>query len=140
MTGRSEEKAEGFSSVLACAMPARPVVRRLTLSVEAQGPLSVCAWLGSEDEGAQLEMLGSWAEAWEPWLVTLGGLDAGANLAGVIAERFSVSDSEAAGVERLMWRSGAVGSIAMEAGGIEALRELELRVRDRLAILQGSAA
>lgn len=139
-TQMDEGRPTGLATVLACVLPVRPVVRRLTLSLEDASALSVRAWLGEDDDGTQLEMLGPPGRLWEPWMVTLGGLDAGGSLAGMIAERFEVSGADASAVERLVRRTGMVGSIAVEAGGVEGLHELELRVQDRLAHSTGVAA
>lgn len=135
-----EGRRTGVTTVLSCLLPARPIVRWMTLSLEDASALSVRAWLGEEEDGTQLEMLGPLGRSWEPWMVTLGGLEAGSGLVGMIAERFEVSGINASAVERLVHRTGMVGSIAVEAGGVEGLRELELRVQDRLALSAGVAA
>lgn len=136
----AETHARTVAGVLACAMPGWPIVRRLTLRLEEQDALSVRAWLGADDDGTQLEMIGAPGEPWDPWMVTLGGLDARGRLVDTIAGRFEVSTVDAAAVERLVMRSAIVGSIAVEVGGVEGLHEFELQVRERLAVVEGMAA
>lgn len=128
------------TEVLACVVPLRPVLRRLVLGLEDAGALSVRVWLGDDDDGTQLEMIGVPHKAWHPWLVTLGGLDVRSSLVGALTERFSIAVSDAEEVERLMMRSGIVASIAVESSGVEGLHELELHLRDRLVLTEGIAA
>lgn len=126
--------------VLACGIPQHPAVKRLSLRLEAPDLLVVRAWLGEDDEGAQLEMIGEASEPWAPSVVTLGGTSAHGDLADAIERRFGVSGDDAQEVERLLRRSGIVGSIALEAGGAEELRHLEVTVRERLAAADGVSA
>ncbi|GAB4097656.1 hypothetical protein GCM10028787_31310 [Brachybacterium horti] len=126
--------------VLACVLPSTPVVQRLAMSLEDAGTLSVRAWLGGDDEGSQVEMLGVPRGTWDPWMVTLGGLDVRGCLAGSIAGRFEVPVADGKDMERLLMRSGAVASIAVEAGGVEGLHAFELQVQDRLRVVEGRAA
>lgn len=126
--------------VLGCEVPACPRVRRLSLGLEDMGGLSVRAWLGEEEEGTQLEMIAALEGLWSPWLVTMGGLNVRGNVASAIVDRFGVKRTDARSVELLLMRSGMIGSIAVEAGGVEGLREFELQVWDRLTESEGFTA
>ena len=124
-------------AVLACDVPARPRIQRLTLTLEDSRALVVRAWLGGEDDGAQLELTGLAVEGWTPQDVTLGDSDVRDGLAEAIADRFSVPTTDALALELLMTRCG---TIALDAIGIEGLREVEQQVQARLGILEEVAA
>lgn len=127
-------------AVLACDVPARPRIQRLTLTLEDSRALVVRAWLGGEDDGAQLELTGLAVEGWTPQDVTLGDSDVRDGLAEAIADRFSVPTTDALALELLMTRFGTIGAIALDAIGIEGLREVEQQVQARLGILEEVAA
>lgn len=124
--------------VLGCELPRAHRLRAVSLVRLGQEWLSASTWLGGDSNGSQLEAVGP-IEGLEPSQMMLGGEVLGADGTSVIMQRFWIPRSDVEAVTRVLARAWCVGAIAVQATGLEALRDLQETIRLRLALLEVAA-